>query len=343
MKMRHCIRWMVLLLLLLFLASCRISGRIVNSIDSSGLSGVTVTLKSGDETVKETTTDENGDYTFSFISAGEYGVAPLPGTYIFTPESKTVSKPDLQTDVTQVDFQGIEGNIWRPSPGTSWQWQLTGVIDTGYDVDMYDIDLFDAPQGTIDALHADGRVVICYFSAGSFEDWRPDAGDFPEAVKGDELTGWPGENWLDIQRLDLLGPIMEARLDLAQQKGCDGVEPDNVDGYTHSTGFSLSYQDQLDYNMWIAEQAHARGLSVGLKNDLDQVEDLVQYFDWALNESCFLYDECSQLQPFIDAGKAVFGVEYDRPLNEFCTEANQMNFDWLKKNPDLDAYRESCR
>jgi len=238
---------------------------------------------------------------------------------------------------------GCENNIWRPSPGTSWQWQLTGDIDTNHDVAMYDIDLFDTPQGTIDALHADGRVVICYFSAGSFEDWRPDANTFPESVKGAALGSWPGEKWLDIRQLDLLGPIMAARLELAQQKGCDGVEPDNVDGHANSTGFLLTYQDQLAYNMWVAEQAHARGFSVGLKNDLDQVEDLVQYFDWALNEECFSYNECDLLQPFIDAGKAVFGVEYDLPLYEFCTEANQMNFDWLKKNIALDAYRQSCR
>jgi hypothetical protein len=232
---------------------------------------------------------------------------------------------------------------WQPVPDTSWQWQLSGTIDTSLDVQMYDIDLFEAPQETIDNLHADGRVVICYFSAGSWEDWRPDAADFPAEVIGDPLEGWPGEKWLDIGRLDLLGPIMQARLDLAVQKGCDGVEPDNVDGYANQTGFPLSYADQIAYNTWLAQQAHARGLSIGLKNDLDQIVDLQPLFDWALNEECFTYNECDLLLPFIESHKAVFGVEYELEPADFCPQANAMHFSFLKKNWDLDAWRVDCQ
>src|SRR4030042_2919890 len=81
--------------------------------------------------------------------------------------------------------------VWRPTPGTTWQWQLTGTIDTSYNVQMYDIDLFDAPQSKINELKAAGRTVICYFSAGSWEDWRPDASQFPASVKG-QNNGWTG-------------------------------------------------------------------------------------------------------------------------------------------------------
>ncbi len=230
-----------------------------------------------------------------------------------------------------------------PYPGTSWQWQLSGEVDTSVDVAMYDIDLFDPPQSVIDELHAQGRVVICYFSAGSREDWRSDAEQFPASVLGKNLEGWAGEKWLDIRQIDILAPIMEARLDLAVQKGCNGVEPDNVDGYTNDSGFPLTYQDQLNYNIWLAKQAHARGLSVGLKNDLEQVEDLVSYFDWALNEECFHYDECEMLLPFVQACKAVFGVEYEGNPESFCPKANAMSFDWLYKHLSLDAWRQSCR
>ncbi len=96
-----------------------------------------------------------------------------------------------------------DGEIWQPAPGTSWQWQLTGDIDTTFEVDMYDVDLFDAPQEVIDQLRDDGRVVICYFSAGSYEDWRSDADRFPDSVKGKD-NGWPGELWLDIRQLEAL-------------------------------------------------------------------------------------------------------------------------------------------
>ena len=251
--------------------------------------------------------------------------------------------PSPEVDIPLMRASSATANWWQPSPGTSWQWQLTGEIDTSLDVVMFDIDLFEAPQAMIDQLHAAGRVVICYFSAGSFEDWRPDAGDFPEVVLGADLDDWPGEKWLDIRDLDSLSPIMAARLDLAVQKKCDGVEPDNVDGYANPSGFPLTDEDQLIYNIWLADQAHARGLSIGLKNDLDQIADLLPYFDWALNEECFFYEECEYLAPFIEAGKAVFGVEYELTTAEFCHQANAANFDFLKKNWDLGVWRDSCR
>ncbi|MEM9491727.1 MAG: endo alpha-1,4 polygalactosaminidase [Myxococcota bacterium] len=236
----------------------------------------------------------------------------------------------------------VPAEVWSPAPGTSWQWQLQGALDTSFEVDMYSIDLFDTDSATIAQLRSAGRAVICYFSAGSWEDWRPDADQFPAEVKG-HGNGWPGEAWLDIRQLDVLGPIMGARLDLAAAKGCDGVEPDNVDGYQGDTGFALSAADQLTYNIWLANQAHLRGLSVGLKNDLAQVAQLEPYFDWALNEQCFYFDECPLLLPFVEAGKAVFGVEYSGSLESFCPQANAMNLDWLKKRHEVDAWRQSCQ
>lgn len=240
-------------------------------------------------------------------------------------------------------FESASASLVLP-PGTSWQWQLSGSIDTSFDVAVYDLDLAETPVETITALHAAGRKVICYFSAGSWEQYRDDADDFPPAVLGSPLDPpFQDERWLDIRAIDQLAPIMRARLDLAVQKGCFGVEPDNVDGYINTSGFPLTAQHQLDYNRWIAAEAHARGLSVGLKNDLDQVAELVDHFDWALNEQCFQYEECHLLQPFIDAGKAVFGVEYELQPAQFCAQANAMNYDWLKKNIELDAERFSCR
>ena len=147
---------------------------------------------------------------------------------------------------------------WVPPANTSWQIQLQGKIKTTFNVRLYDVDLFDTPQATINALHAAGRKVACYFSAGSYENWRSDAARFPAAVKGGG-NGWPGEQWLDVRRLDLLMPIMEARLDLCKAKGFDSVDPDNMDGYTNTTGFPLTAADQLAYNASIANAAHARG------------------------------------------------------------------------------------
>jgi hypothetical protein len=56
-------------------------------------------------------------------------------------------------------FQQTNNGWWKPAPGTSWQWQLNGEIDPTLDVQMYNVDLFEAPQEVIDQLHARGLSV----------------------------------------------------------------------------------------------------------------------------------------------------------------------------------------
>ncbi len=202
----------------------------------------------------------------------------------------------------------VEENWYHPKATTSWQWQLNGTLNLGYNVDLYDVDLFDTSKKTIRLLHKDGKKVICYFSAGSYEDWREDADRFAENVKGMQMDGWD-ELWLDI-RDDTLKTIMRHRMQLAKEKGCDGVEADNVDAYVNKSGFPLQAQEQLAYNKFLAKEAHTRGLCIGLKNDLNQVEQLVEYFDFAVNEQCNEYNECEKLKPFINADKAVLNAEY---------------------------------
>ncbi|MBN1661281.1 MAG: endo alpha-1,4 polygalactosaminidase [Anaerolineae bacterium] len=263
--------------------------------------------------------------------------------------------PDAPTAVPQVflptvfaDATQLPAGWWQPPVGMSWQWQLTGDVDLSFDAEMYDVDLFDVEAGTVAALHAQGRKVVCYLSAGSWEDWRPDAGQFPAEVLGNEYEGWPGERWLDIRRIDLLASIMRARLDQCRAKGFDGVEPDNIDGYANDTGFPLTYGDQLAYNSWLADEAHARGLSIGLKNDDEQVADLLPHFDWALTEDCFAQGWCDEVAPFVDAGKAVFAAEYtdELSLDEFlanvCPEAEALGLSAILKHRDLDAWRQAC-
>ncbi len=230
---------------------------------------------------------------------------------------------------------------WMPEPGTTWQWQLTGAIDTTVDAEMFNIDLFDASSSVVAQLHGKGTAVVCYLSAGSWENWRPDADDFPQSVLGSS-NGWPGEKWLDIRKIDVVGPIMEARFDLCKAKGFDAIEVDNIDGYTNNTGFPLKAADQLAYNRFLADAAHARGLSIGLKNDLEQVNQLVSLYDFAINEQCAQYDECDMLTPFIAANKAVFHVEYSLDTGQFCDEATALGFSSMKKKLSLNAWRQYC-
>ena len=260
-----------------------------------------------------------------------------PFTSIETP----IATPTRAPATAPTPTQGPQ--IWQPKLNTNWQWQLTSLpIDQSLDVDMYDIDLFDNDEATVASLQAEGRKAICYMNAGGWENWRPDAECFASELIGGNLDDWEGEKWLDIRRIDLLGPIMEARMDMCRAKGFDGIEPDNVDGFLNDTGFPLTYEDQLRYNIWLAERAHERGLSIGLKNDMEQILDLLPYFDWALNEQCFEYDECETLSPFIDAGKAVFNVEYVLEPGDFCDRASALGFSSMRKNLDLDAWRDPC-
>jgi hypothetical protein len=239
---------------------------------------------------------------------------------------------------------GPVGDWWRPAPGLSWQWQLTGRFDFDVDADVFDLDL-DVEQQVVDTLRGRGAKVICYISVGSYENWRDDADQFPEEVLGKDYAGWPGEKWLDIRRIDLLAPVMLARLDNCASKGFDGVEPDNIEIYTNDTGFPLTYEDQLRYAIWLAEEAHARGLAIGLKNAADQVDELVDLYDFAITEDAFHYGWAVEMAPFIAAGKAIFAAEYtDLPgdFEVFCRQSHPLGFSTILKHRDLDAWLHTC-
>lgn len=242
------------------------------------------------------------------------------------------------------DFVGKVSN-WKNLIGATWQWQLSEPIDQSVGANVYDIDYEKNGADVISSLHAKGRKVICYMSAGSWENWRGDAGQFPQSVIGKDYINWKGEKWLDIRRIDTIGPIFKKRLDMCQQKGFDAVEPDNIHGYQEDTGFSLTYNDQLTFNKWIAQEAHSRGLLIGLKNDSEQVKDLLPYFDFAITEDCFQQGWCSAMSALISDGKPVFAAEYTdtgMTTNKFCSQAKQLQFNGILKHRELDSFMESC-
>lgn len=265
--------------------------------------------------------------------------------------------PPESTSPLRIDVAPVTAGQWyQPPVGASWQWQLfvddEHPLNIGYDVAIYNIDLFDTPEATIGVLQAAGHRVICYFSAGSWENYRRDRDQFDRQDLGKTLDGWPAERWLDI-RSPNVHRLMVERLDLAAAKGCDAVEPDNVQGYLEDTGFDLSAEDQLAYNRFIANQARSRGLGVALKNSLEQVEELVEYFDFSINEQCFQYNECDYLMPFIQAGKPVLHAEYpayndelsldDQSVARFCQAAEQRQFSTLILPVNLDdSFRIAC-
>jgi hypothetical protein len=227
---------------------------------------------------------------------------------------------------------------WQPTPTTApWQWQLQGKIDVNVPAPVFDVDAFDVSPRTVRRLHSMGRKVICYLDVGSWESYRPDAGEFPRSVLGRRYEGFPNERWLDIRRFHSFAAPLERRFGICARKGFDAVEPDNLAGWENKTGFPISAVDQLRFNRWVARQVHARGMAVALKNDGPQAGQLVGEFDFAIVEQCFQYEECGAYRVFTQKDKAVFEAEYELEPAAYCVEAQSIGFSAIRKSYDLFA------
>jgi endo-alpha-1,4-polygalactosaminidase (GH114 family) len=237
-------------------------------------------------------------------------------------------------------------SYWIPSQSDTFQIQLANYPpDISINTDLFEIDLFETTQGTINALHNSGKKVICYMNVGAWEDFRPDAADFPDEVIGKKYIGWEGERWLNVSEYKSFSNIIRARFDLAEKKGCDGVDADNINGYLQKTGFRISPQDQITYNIWLSNLAHQRNLAIGMKNNGDQITELENYFDFAIIEDCAFYNECDNYLIFTNHGKTVFQIEYTdkvSSLEEFCEPSLKNGFIGILKNRSLDSWIQSC-
>jgi hypothetical protein len=209
---------------------------------------------------------------------------------------------------------------------------------------VFDIDLY-GPDGTtpnvtaVRDIRATVAYAICYVDAGTWESWRPDADEFPRPVLG-KPNGWPGERWLDIHDTSVLLPIMAKRVQKCRQAGFEGVEFDNVDGFANDTGFPLTASEQLVYNRDLAGIAQRDGLAAGLKNDYSQVRELEPLFNFAVDESCWIYSECQLLEAFVTHHKVVFDVEYGlnpSQLRRYCSTVARMGISGLGKRLSLFA------
>ncbi|WP_280691061.1 endo alpha-1,4 polygalactosaminidase [Kitasatospora sp. GAS204B] len=257
------------------------------------------------------------------------------------PPSRPASPSASGSGAASGSPSGAAPAYWHPAPGTAWQWQLSGTVDQSVDVPVYDIDGFENDASVVAALHAKGRKVICYLNVGAWESFRPDASAFPGSALG-SADGWKGEKWFDIRQLNVLEPLLAKRFDMCKEKGFDAVEPDLLEAYSNNSGFPVTADDQLAFNKMIAGLAHQRGLGVALKNDVNQVPQLVDYFDFSVDEQCAEFQECNGLTPFIKEGKAVLHVEYNVPNSQYCAQSKQLQLSSMEKHLNLDAWREPC-
>ncbi|EME49291.1 glycoside hydrolase family 114 protein [Dothistroma septosporum NZE10] len=244
-------------------------------------------------------------------------------------------------------------DYWKPEAGLRWQIVLSGDLIGPYpaSIKAIDGDLYSNNESTWSDLKASGIKTICYFSAGSYEDWRPDAHEFNNQTDlGSPIKGWNGEWWLNTKS-DNVRRIMGERMDLARQKGCDAVDPDNVDAYDNENGLGLTEDDAVDYVRFLAAEAHKRNLAVGLKNAGSIVDRVLDVVDFQVNEQCEEFDECDQFRPFIDANKPVFGIEYTKKddstpsrkdVEKICTTAAAEGFSTVIKHMSLNDWVVAC-
>jgi endo-alpha-1,4-polygalactosaminidase (GH114 family) len=231
--------------------------------------------------------------------------------------------------------------------------------------DVFDIDLYvdgqvsgndhTVDRAAVEAIHNRGAHAICYMSAGTAERFRPDYQNYVrfDRTHHHSLLGkpfssrFPNEYWLNLAnnrgQRDFVLRRVKARTEKCARAGFDGVEYDVVDAYAQGhrvTGLHVTAHEQLVFDKALARIAHRNGLSVALKNDLGQVPKLATYFDYAINEQCFQYHECTNnpapgYKAFTRAGKAVFQVEYQIPPSRFCAKAAALGINSIKKASDF--------
>lgn len=241
----------------------------------------------------------------------------------------------------------VAGSWWQPQKGLSWRIQYQGGFSPEPDaaVGVYNLDLFGTSAETVAQLHEQGAKVVCYISVGTLEDWTPDVDEFPSELLGLPYKEWPGETWLDLRQLNKLMPLIEARLDLCRQKGFDGVDPDNLDSWTHETGFDLTKSDTITFARALSEAAHTRGLAIGLKNCPELVNDLISEFDFMVAEEAFEQGWWKDALPFLQANKPVFAIEYSNlssVRDEACRGQREQGFSVLFAGVMLDAKAKPC-
>ncbi|KAF4946023.1 hypothetical protein FGADI_11527 [Fusarium gaditjirri] len=251
-------------------------------------------------------------------------------------------------------------SLWQPEVGTTWQIILLKPIEINDrksitpDVDVFDLDLYDNDASTFTTLRKLGKKVICYFSAGSWEDWRDDKDDFDEVDLGKELDGWPGERWLNVSSSNVRD-IMKKRIEMAAHKGCDAIDPDNVDGFQNDNGLKLTKDDTISFVKFLSDTAASFNMSTGLKNAGSVISNVMSNVHFSVNEQCVEYSECETFAEFIDNGKPVFHIEYPKgapahvsakTVSEICSTKGKAEgtkgFSTVIKKMNLDSWVEYC-
>jgi hypothetical protein len=99
---------------------------------------------------------------------------------------------------------------------------------------VVDVDI-DEQKDLIKPLRDAGHIVVCYFSIGTMEPWRPDVQHNKSAWESacvNKMKHWD-ECWLNIMKPQLLKDLQSPRFHRAVAEGCHAIEPDNIDCYAN--------------------------------------------------------------------------------------------------------------
>jgi hypothetical protein len=181
-------------------------------------------------------------------------------------------------------------------------------------IDIYDIDV-DSSDATFASLLAVKKYIVCYFSAGIMEFSRADTGCFNNKPgTGDYGCNFGGaykdEFWLNTSSIQVRR-IMQDRIDKAAKKHCSAIDPDNVDAFSENqNGIGATVKDSISFIQFLADEAHSRGMGIGLKNAIDLLPNVSSKVDFAVNEQCMQHEECDKYTDFLKAGHPVVNIEY---------------------------------
>ncbi|MEV4500127.1 endo alpha-1,4 polygalactosaminidase [Micromonospora arborensis] len=244
-------------------------------------------------------------------------------------------RPELTPPGAPTPWPAAQARLWQ------WQWQLSGPLDPAVDANVFLLDPVETTAAQTAELRSRDRRLICQVQVGSVRSADPDASRFPDVLQGSAARR-PDSRWLDVRSWDALEPVLADRFRLCRGKGFGAVAFADADGYASRTGFPLDFDDQLLFNRRLAQLARSLSLSPGLVNDVPQLAALAPDFDFVVNEECVRLRQCAKLLPFVDAGKPVFHVEYTGATDDFCVTTVGYGFASIRKDRDLDAWREAC-
>ena len=251
--------------------------------------------------------------------------------------SGSASPPDAGTSSAGIKLPPV-GKI-------VWDWQIGAATDANIvppvSAKLMDVDGFNTSATAVSNMKSHGIYTVCYINAGSWQPGYPDSGQYPSYLKIQADPNWPGEWFLDITDVfkpnSVLATILRARLAMCKSKGFDALEPDNLQNDENVSGGRITLQQQIDFNGWIADEAHTAGLAVFQKNGPDKVllkdrtgKMMVEKFDAILNEECQQFTECTSLTEYVRRGKLALDAEYSSAPN--CTTSNSLNINIIGKD-----------